>query len=293
MHPNLKKLAIGTAQFGQSYGIANTLGMVSPADVGIILSTARSHGIKTLDTAISYGSSEKVLGSQGVDGFLVITKLPSVPQNTDQIENWIDMCVANSLAKLNLSSIGGILLHHPMDLLGPSGSIIYRKLMEMKSSGVVQKLGISIYNPQELELILGHFSFDILQTPLSIFDRRILGADWLDRLKSCNVELHVRSVFLQGLLLLSRETRPSKFSPWQKLWEAWDVWLEKTEQSALSACLNYPLSIPEVSRVIVGVDSPLQFRQIIASVGGDYSEPSDNLQCLDEDLLHPSIWGSL
>ena len=79
MHPNLKKLAIGTAQFGQSYGIANTLGMVSPADVGIILSTARSHGIKTLDTAISYGSSEKVLGSQGVDGFLVITKLPSVP----------------------------------------------------------------------------------------------------------------------------------------------------------------------------------------------------------------------
>ena len=203
------------------------------------------------------------------------------------------MCVANSLAKLNLSSIGGILLHHPMDLLGPSGSIIYRKLMEMKSSGVVQKLGISIYNPQELELILGHFSFDILQTPLSIFDRRILGADWLDRLKSCNVELHVRSVFLQGLLLLSRETRPSKFSPWQKLWEAWDVWLEKTEQSALSACLNYPLSIPEVSRVIVGVDSPLQFRQIIASVGGDYSEPSDNLQCLDEDLLHPSIWGSL
>ena len=273
--------------------MANTLGMVSPSDVGVILSIARSHGIETLDTAVSYGSSEEVLGSQGVEGFSVITKLPSVPENTDQIEKWADVCVAKSLAKLNLSSIGGILLHQPMDLLRPEGARIYRKLLEMKSTGVVQKLGISIYNPQELELILDHFSFDIVQAPLSIFDRRILGSDWLRRLKRCNLELHVRSVFLQGLLLLSGETRPSKFSPWQKLWEEWDVWLEKTGQSALSACLNYPLSIPEVSRVIIGVDSPLQFRQIIASVGVDYSQPPANLQCLDEGLLNPSIWETL
>lgn len=293
MSPYLEKLVIGTAQFGQYYGIANQTGIVSEFEVEKILDIAKSANVQVLDTAIAYGKSEDVLGRCNVDGFSVITKLPEVPDTQCDIAEWIEGSVKASMEKLKVETLEGLLLHKPEQLLGQSGEEIYEKLCEVKDRGLIKKIGVSVYDPDSAEVFLNKFSFDVVQAPLNIFDRRVLMSDWLSKNVNAGVELHVRSVFLQGLLLLSPHERPQKFDRWRNLWELWDRWITETRKPSLSICLGFALSRPEVDKVIVGVDSSDQLSQILQAIDNSPIEPPDSIQCLEEELINPSCWGDL
>jgi aryl-alcohol dehydrogenase-like predicted oxidoreductase len=290
---SMSRLALGTAQFGFPYGIANRQGQVNQLEAKAMLENALIHGIDTLDTAIAYGESESCLGQIGTMGFKLISKLPAFPESCSDVVGWVNDQVSGSLDRLGVSTLYGLMLHRPDQLLGTNGGELYKALQDLKERGVVQKVGVSIYSPSELKVLVSLFHFDLVQAPFNLVDRRLLATGWLQHLKDDGVEVHTRSAFLQGLLLMAQEDIPSKFKAWGGLWERWHTWLFENNISALQACLAFPLAYPEIDRLVVGADSVQQLQQIIDAATITFSETLPDIACEAENLINPSCWPSL
>ena len=287
------RLALGSVQFGLAYGIANKGGRVTRAEAAEIVGIARAAGVDTIDTAIGYGDSEACLGGIGVTDLRVITKLPGLPVGLADVRSWIKKEFAQALLRLQLPQVYGLLLHRPSDLLGPHGPALFDGMTALKEMQKVVKIGVSIYAPSELDSLTARFNFDLVQAPFNLLDQRLSSSGWLDRLKEKGVEIHTRSAFLQGLLLMPRAFIPSKFERWSGLWDCWHQWLQTSNSTALQACLAFPLSFEQIDRVVVGADSAKQFRQILQVLAAPLSQELPDLRCDSEDLISPAIWPSL
>ena len=284
------KLALGTVQFGQPYGVANKHGVLSFKEVADILGYARAAGIDLLDTAVSYGESESRLGRAGVDSFQIVSKLPSMPEEVQNATQWLRNELHASLFRLRVEKLHGLLLHAPGQLLGPRGQELWGALQEVKKQGLVQKVGISVYGPSELDAIMPLFPADVVQAPLSLVDRRLVETGWLRCLHERGTEVHVRSVFLQGLLLSPQSEIPVKFAKWSHLWNQWHDWLRQTGLSPQRACLAFVGSFPQVDRVVVGVDSLSHLQDLVAVTDAYLPDNLPRIQCEDEELINPSLW---
>jgi aryl-alcohol dehydrogenase-like predicted oxidoreductase len=287
------RLALGTVQFGLPYGIANQAGQVSRDKVVEILGHASAAGMDTLDTAIGYGDCEVVLGEVGVKQWQVVSKLPEIPETCTDVSSWVQEEVTASLKRLRISKLHGLLLHRPEQLLGAQGDAIYRALIASREQGRVEKIGVSVYGLEELDALCSRYQYDLVQTPFNILDRRLVTSGWLVKLRQADTEVHVRSVFLQGLLLMEATKRPEKFSRWQPLWNEWHRWLADQTSTPLQACLSFVMLQPEIDRVVVGVDSVEQLREILASTGTTTAMPPSNLASEDPVLINPSRWSAL
>jgi aryl-alcohol dehydrogenase-like predicted oxidoreductase len=287
------RLALGTVQLGLSYGVANRQGQVSREEGARIVHRARVAGLDTLDTAIAYGESERRLGEIGVDGWRVITKLPAVPADTSDVPAWVERSVTGSLARLGTSRLAGLLLHRSRDLLTPFGDALWTSMLELQRRGLVARVGVSVYDPEELDALWPAFPLELVQGPFNVLDRRLATSGWLSRLHSAGTEIHVRSVFLQGLLLMESGSRPSKFARWQSVWREWDAWLAEAGRSSLESCLQCALAHPEIDRVVVGVDTLHQLEEILAGASGNGAAPPQLLVTEDLDLINPSHWNAL
>ena len=290
----MNKLALGTVQFGLDYGIANEVGQVALEETQCILSFAKANEIDLLDTAIAYGNSEEVLGKLAVNEFRVVTKLPSFPDYQNNVALWVTEQVRESLARLGQKKLYGLLLHRSEDLWGSKGAQLIQALADLKNDGFVQKIGVSIYSPDELEVVFNKIKIDLVQAPLNVVDRRLQSSGWLDRLKDDGVEVHTRSAFLQGLLLMERSKIPQKFTRWSDLWDQWHEILQDLGTSPLEACLAYPLSLEQVDQVIVGVDNASQLSEIVQTAKNVNEGPDTSfMRSTDLDLINPSNWNHL
>lgn len=289
----MNKLALGTVQFGLNYGVANTDGQVSARQAKYIVDRALKAGMDTLDTAIVYGNSEEELGKIGIESWRVVTKLPEVPVDCKDVSSWVTDQVECSLERLGLSEVYGLLLHQPEQLLGDEGVSLYRCLCELKENGKVRKIGLSIYDPQELEAIISSSPIDIIQAPFSVLDRRLIESGWADRLRRMGVEIHARSIFLQGLLLMTKEQRPSKFNRWAETWSEWHQWLNQTGLTPLQACLRFSLSQELIDRVVIGVDSVAQLKEILSCADGLLCDSPNFPALQDTRLINPATWDQL
>jgi aryl-alcohol dehydrogenase-like predicted oxidoreductase len=287
------RLALGTAQFGLSYGIANQDGQVTRSDAKLMLQLAARRGIDTLDTAIAYGDSETCLGEVGTEGFRLATKLSAVPEDCADVNGWVQDQVAASLRRLGVASVYGLLLHRPEQLLGANGKTLFQALQNLKEAGLVQKVGVSVYAPIELDVLTQRYRFDLVQAPFNLVDRRLHTTGWLTRLKNDDVEIHTRSAFLQGLLLMPQAAIPAKFAPWADLWSKWHIWLAHHNISAVQASLAFPLSFPEIDRVVVGAESVHQLSQIISAASDPAPSDLPDLSCDAESLINPARWSHL
>lgn len=289
----MNRLALGTVQFGLRYGIANQTGQVSRLAAKAMLQLAANQRIDTLDTAIAYGDSEICLGQVGTQGFKLITKLPALPDVCTDVGAWVEQQMADSLARLGVTAVYGLLLHRSLQLLGPNGFSLNRALQKLKDQGKVKKIGVSIYSPSELELLMPKFRLDLVQAPFNLVDQRLHDTGWMQRLKDSGAEVHTRSVFLQGLLLMAQAHIPSNFSPWHALWNRWHRWLSCHDISSVEACLAFPLSYPEIDRVVVGADNLKQLEQIISAANRQPINDLPDLQSEDENLINPANWTKL
>ena len=292
MNAPLARIALGTVQFGMPYGVTNTTGQVPEKEVGRILDLFAAHGGNTLDTAIAYGDSERVLGKFDLGHFKVISKLPPLPQEVNDPARWVHEMVEGSLRRLRIDRLYGLLLHRPADLLSPAGEALREGLLAVREAGLVGKIGLSIYEPEELDKT-GTESH-LVQAPYNVFDRRLEETGWGARLRAANVEVHVRSIFLQGALLATPETLPHQFAPWRQAWQRWWSWLDATGQNALAACLRQALAPEWVARVVVGVESAGHLAQIAEAAmhaqSGEVPLPPPDLAVSDRRLTNPSLW---
>jgi aryl-alcohol dehydrogenase-like predicted oxidoreductase len=196
------RIALGTAQFGMNYGITNNCGQVSQNQAIQILDQAHKAGFDTLDTAVAYGGSEQRLGELGVHDWKVISKIPALPASVDNVSDWVYQQVRNSLKRIGIRRLDGLLMHNPSDILGTQKAAYVRSLRRVRDEGLARSIGYSIYSADDLYSLTRVFQPDIVQAPFNIIDRRILTSGWLSRLADDGVRIHTRSAFLQGLLLI-------------------------------------------------------------------------------------------
>jgi len=288
------RLALGTAQFGLPYGIANQNGQIPRVEVKKILEHAFASGFNTLDTAIAYGQSEECLGEVGVSDWSVVSKLPAIPDGCSDVRQWVVSSVQMSLHRMGIKRLYGLLLHRPQQLLSTQGEELFRAMEILKLDGILEKTGVSVYGSKELDSLTPYYRFDLVQAPFNVLDQGLLTSGWMKRMVDEGTELHIRSLFLQGLLLMPAHARPERFLRWANIWKVWDEWVIESGLTPLQACLRYALHFIEVSKAIVGVDNVQQLMQIIEAVQGDLdiSIPS-TLISDDINLINPSRWNGL
>ena len=284
----MNRIVLGGAQLGLPYGILNGGETLNREEVARILDTAVGHGIDSIDTAIAYGQSESVIGETAQNRFNIISKLPPLPSEVSNVSEWVHMQVDASLARLNCKSLDALLLHRPQDLVEQHGAELYAAINSLKIKKIIQRFGISIYAPDELDGIIGKFDIDVVQAPLNVFDRRILGV--IDQLTARNIEVHVRSVFLQGVLIASPKDRPQRFQPWSEHFSRFDTWVHSTGVSAMACCLAFALQQPGVAKLVIGTTSAESLTEIMNSVPNIHLEVPADLQSSSEQLIDPRVW---
>lgn len=252
-----KKIVIGTAQLSNNYGLGKK--KISKEEVDHILKLARKNLVQYIDTAQSYGKSETRLGKLGVKKFNIITKINL--NNKLKNEENLKKIITSSLKRLKIKKLHGILIHNPYFLV--KNKKLFDYLLLMKKNKLVKKIGFSVYTQKEVDFLIKNFTFDLIQLPLSLFDKRFLQNNTLKKLKKKKIEIHVRSIFLQGLLLQKKFQLQKKFSYFKKYFDHFSYWLKKNNISSLNACLSYVYSIKEVDKIVIGIDSFKSFREIL------------------------------
>ena len=291
----MHKIALGTVQFGIPYGISNQLGKTSKSKIEEILQYAHKNGINTLDTAALYGNSEELIGCFAHDDgkWDIVTKIPPIG-NKAIGDKQIDILLKSfelSLDKLKRKSVYGLLLHSCDDLFLAGGYRLLEAMQRLKDEGFVKKIGVSLYNYGQIDCILGNYSIDLVQLPVNILDQRLLDSGHLKTLKKYNVEIHARSVFLQGLLLMQISDIPSWFNPIKDTLKLFHKEAKKRRISTLQLALSFVQSIDEIDKVVVGVNTLEQLHQIIEVMPlkvniRDFS----SLSISDKNFLNPSNW---
>jgi len=277
------KLALGTVQFGLDYGIRNNDGQVKINEVKKILNFAKNNNINTLDTASNYGNSEDILGEIGVNGYHVITKTVSLKNGVNEVLNNFH----HSLKNIKKTKVKGLLVHNIEEVKDSQFSALFTQLNELKQQGLVEKIGFSTYTPKQVDFLLNNFDFDLIQLPLNIFDNRLIEGGQLKELKNKKIEIHARSVFLQGLLL-DFNNLPDYFLTWKDEFNVYQDIVKESGLSELEYALNFVLSVHEIDKVLVGVDSKQQLEEIVRSVK-KHGNP-DAYPINDMNLLNPSMW---
>ncbi|MDF1795447.1 MAG: aldo/keto reductase [Coxiellaceae bacterium] len=287
------KLALGTAQFGFNYGISNTKGEVPRSEILQILNTAKNVGIDFLDTAAAYGNSEQQLGQiEESRTFRIITKLPSIGKNKYSLK-LIEQGFLTSLQKLNRENIYCLLLHDANDLLSKCGNEVYNLLIKLKSENLVTKIGVSTYSPMQLNKIISKFKIDLVQLPINLFDQRFALDGMLEKLKMKGIEIHARSIFLQGLLLMQREKACMTFPLHKKFLAHYHDILHSSNKSPISAALSLIKEIPEIDKAVIGVTSKDELNEIICTYKSINTLPKNLLNLFKtapQQLIDPREW---
>jgi len=283
------KIVLGSAQFGLNYGISNKKGKTTLREVELILDYAFSKGIETIDTASSYGDAETILGkfNLGKD-FKIYSKISSI-KNQPNVEDFISEQIFNSLELLKIDCLEGVFLHRPNDLLSDDSYKMIETLDKCVSDSLIKSYGISIYESKDLDSLNRYSNLSLLQVPRNILDRRFSREEIKQRFTKNNIKFFVRSVFLQGLLLMDIDLQKRKFPNYSKLWNKWNLWLEEQNISAVEACLSFFQSDQDYDKLIVGVESKKQLQQILNIDHSDKKVPNFK-NFIDEKIINPSKW---
>ena len=256
----VKKISLGTAQFGINYGINKK--KINFKEIKKIINYSNKIKIKKIDTAIAYGKSEKILGSFSLKNWRITTKIPAYRVSYGDPEKWTKNQINNSLNSLRVKRLHGVLFHNTNDLFNSNGKKIYKALLNIKKRGLIKKIGISIYDFKNLNKILKIFKIDIVQVPFNIIDRRLLKSSLLDLQKRNKIELQVRSIFLQGLLLKNLKYKNLKFNRFTKIWTALHNWLYNNKYNLLDVCINDCLRY-NFDSIIIGFENLNHLKRII------------------------------
>jgi len=289
------KLGLGTAQFGLDYGVSNSSGKTSPQEVTRILRLAASTGIDLIDTAHAYGDSEVVLGQVLVSGheFRLVTKIPALCKATltsEDIEQ-VRRAVHESLCRLRQQKVYGLLVHNAEDLLIPGSEKLFDLLLELKQQGYADRVGVSVYDKAQIDRIIGRFSIDLIQVPLSVLDQRLVASGHLVQLRQMGVEVHARSIFLQGLLLMHEDQVPVSLSGVRPLLAALHAVFREHDLTPAAGAIQFVRDLAEVHRMVIGVNNATQLVENIDAyqskrVAIDFSR----FACADERITNPAMW---
>lgn len=294
----INRLVLGTVQFGLPYGIAAGYKQVFHNDVADILDYARTVGIECLDTASSYGNSEEVLGfCASTTHFKIFSK--TWPIREDELSpahlKHIQTAFENSLKRLKREQLDVLMVHDARDLLAKGGDQLWKWLEILKNSGRVARIGVSVYECETAKILSDRYKIDVIQLPYSILDQRAHEADFFEYCKYRSIAIHVRSIFLQGLLLSNIENVPSNLKSLIPYLTKISNLASKLEISIHELALAFISRNLEIEHIVIGVHNTPQCKQLISSWSKIKSLRIDyvnweSLKCNKTALIDPRLW---
>ena len=284
------KLCLGTASFDLDYGISNNIGIPRAEEINKILNLAKKNNISFLDTAPSYGNSQKIIGDFGTDWTNIITKLgiEDSPKGIDYINSF-----NNTLKILHKHQTYGVLVHRPEFLEGAYKKVIWDSLNQMKSNNKVTKIGYSLYDTKNLDEIYNDFKPDFVQIPMNVFDTRFYDSSWLAKFKEDGVEVFVRSIFLQGLLLMDEKDIIDYFRPWKANIRQFNEYCLSIGLKPIEYCIQFIKSFPEINAFIFGVQNSSELQEILdynSKSKPNYKILASKFSSTDMGLIDPRNW---
>lgn len=294
-----QELGLGTVQFGLAYGVANESGRVPVDEAVNITRFAGQVGLSLIDTASAYGESELIVGQclRAVTNrkFKVVTK--TVPLRTNSVgdadlQNVQDNFLS-SLSKIGPDSVYGLMVHHANDLLVPGGERLFEQLLHWRDQGLVEKIGVSIYDKIQIDQLFAKYSFDLVQLPLNIFDQRLLNNGALSFLHDKGVEVHARSLLLQGVLLMPPEKLPAHLKALSPFLIKFQTLAMKSNMTPLAAAFSFVKQLKEVSVALVGVLSVAHLKECMDAYESKSEFDYLGFSQTDDFLIDPRCWPNI
>ena len=294
----LKRLGLGTVQFGYNYGVSNSVGRPGESEISAILEYAAASGIVYLDTAAAYGQAETLVGrlSPPSHRFRIVTKLAPIaaerlePRHVGEIVGSIEA----SCDRLKSDRLYAVLVHEARDLAKPGAEFIVEALEDARRQGFVERIGASVYDADGLSLVTTRFRPQLVQLPLNVLDRRLARDGWLARLKGSGTEIHARSIFLQGLLLMRPSELPTFFEPMRKALADMQARFARSNTSTLAAALAFVLRQEHIDVLVVGVNRLSELTEIEAAMAAAEGIEIDfgPAPSIAPHFLNPALWPS-
>jgi aryl-alcohol dehydrogenase-like predicted oxidoreductase len=292
----LSALGLGTAQLGSAYGVSNRGGQPSGGETAAILECALDCDIAVIDTAPAYGGAETLLGRLlPVDAAVrIVTKTAPIAgaEVTAAACDEVRRSAQRSLERLRRDRLDALLVHHGSDLALPGGELLAGCLAEMRDSGVVRQLGASVYTREELDAARDRLPLDLVQLPLNVFDQRLLRDGTLEELRAAGIEVHVRSAFLQGLLLMEADELPAHLAMAKQPLRRYHEARGRLGLTPIEAALGFVSSAPGVDVALVGANSVRELEECAAALR-ERSGPGVDCASLavnDPGLIDPRRW---
>ena len=286
---SVSRIGLGTVQFGIDYGVSNTAGQVPASEVSTILAAAHEAGIRVLDTAASYGTAEEVLGRamRPADTFNIVTKTLPLSHGLKEVESR----ARRSLEYLGRKPADAILVHAAQDLLSPDGPRLWKLLQRLRDEGLFRRIGISAYFADRPLELARRYRPELMQIPFSILDQRLKQNGELAFLKELEIEIHVRSIFLQGLLLMDPKKLPANLAHAGPALAATRTRIAQAGLTPVAAAVGFVLAQKEVDVAIVGVTGRGELSEIVTASAANLGGLDWSTCAIDDALtLTPSRW---
>ena len=278
------RFILGTAQLNQKYGISNNNNFISEKEFKKIIQYLNLNKQTIIETSNNYNKAEERL-SNIPNNFLIYTKIS--PDKNSSIIDQINL----SLQKMNRERIDGFFFHDLNLFLKSDTNRVLDEINYLKKKKIIKTFGFSIYNPTELELIQ-KYEFDLLQFPLNFADRRFVSNQYLTNLKKLKKKLFIRSVFLQGLLLMDYKNIPKRFDKWNRVFFKWNNFLNKYNLNSLQVCINYVNSFDFIDYKIIGLSSYQELTQIMKYDSKPlYKFKDEDIFSKEIDEINKNLWG--
>ena len=304
-----KRMVLGTAQFGLSYGVANKTGRPEQAVVNDLIRTAISNGVQYLDTARAYDESEQAVGKAKAGGWAsrvtVITKLSPLldcPEDSDSdlVRVFTERSVYQSCHALGLEKLDILMLHRAEHLTAWHSSAL-DTLWKLKEKGVINRIGVSVQTPDEALTALQFSDLSFIQIPFNILDYR--WGQVIEKISETRkvrpLTVHARSALLQGLLTTEKQSLWGK-AHCENAAQIIDWLKEKANQNTngdvISLCLRFVLSQEWINGLVMGVENREQLIHNLKIAGervwddNEHSKLINDRPLVKEKTLNPATW---
>jgi aryl-alcohol dehydrogenase-like predicted oxidoreductase len=245
--------------------------------------------INFIDTAISYGDSENIIGSSKLKNLHIITKIKLPSKKIIQVRDWTLKEISKSLYKLKIKKIYGVLIHDYKDLLGKYGKDYLLSLQELKKKKIIKKIGISIYDSHEIKKIWKFWKPDLIQVPFNPLDNRILDSGWVDVFRKFKVKIFARSIFLQGLLI-NEDNSFIINKNYLILLNKFKNWCYKNNISLLQGCIHFVKQFKKIDYLVVGFNNYNQLKEIIDVFNKKQIIVPKKFSTNKKNLIDPRKW---
>ena len=284
----MSQIILGTANLNKKYGFLKK--SIRFSEFKKIIKNSNKNKVRYIDTSINYSGVHKILGKLNLNKIKVITKISIPTNNNINAKLWIKKIIKNIVRDLKTRSLYCVLIHNSNILLNNKYKKYILNLNELKKKGKIKKIGFSVYNLREAKILLKKYKFDILQVPLNIINQTFCDKNFLQNIRKKNIEIHARSIFLQGILL-SKDLRKMKyFKRWRTFWKDYYNWLNKNRVSGLTACLSFINGVKNISGYVIGIENEKQFKQVLDCKIKKNLKFESFLSQKNKKLIDPSKW---